>query len=522
MTVSEAQPVRDRRGWGRAASASAWSSKRPWLSAPFGIGSTAALVLVGCLALLGIVAMTFWLGERAGHYYKQAIEARDARAAATELRHALESAESSQRGFLLTGNQIYLAPFGTSKELAQRQLEQIRAVLKADASSRALLDRLSSIVTEKFAEMDRSIALKRERSDAEALAIIRTNRGKALMDEANVFITSLVRRADDQLTREAGEQTGNARLLRWSILAGAGLIVLVSLAVATTVVRHTRDMAEAQREIVALNSGLEQRVEERTSALAQANEEIQRFAYVVTHDLRAPLVNIVGFTGEIEIALAQLRPLAGASSESDPQTVAARHAVNRDIPEAIGFIRSSTQRMDNLIKAILKLSREGKRNLRPDRIALQPLISDTIGSMRHVLEEAGGRVEIDCRVDSIVSDRLSVEQIVGNILDNAIKYRSPARAPQILIRAAPFGARHVVIDISDNGRGIAEQDRERVFELFRRAGAQDQPGEGIGLAHVRMLVRNLGGQVSFTSSLDQGTRFRVILPLELTDEKGSA
>src|SRR5690242_17561548 len=86
-------------------------SGRQFQSGSFGKGSTAALVLLGFLALLGIVAMTFWLGERAGHYYEQAIEARDARAAATELRHALESAESSQRGFLLTGNQIYLAPF---------------------------------------------------------------------------------------------------------------------------------------------------------------------------------------------------------------------------------------------------------------------------------------------------------------------------------------------------------------------------------------------------------------------------
>lgn len=488
-----------------------------WLSGPFGIGSTAALVLVGFLALLGIVSMTFWLGERAGHYYDQAIEARDARAAATELRHALESAESSQRGFLLTGNQIYLAPFGTSKDLAQRQLDQVKRLLESDASARPLLDRLALIVTEKFAEMDRSIVLKRERSDAEALGIIRTNRGKALMDEANVYITSLVRRADDRLTREAGEQTDNARLLRWTILAGAATILLVATAVALTVVRHTRDMARAQREIIALNTGLEQRVQDRTSALAQANEEIQRFAYIVTHDLRAPLVNIVGFTGEIELALGPLQVAAESMPENDLRGITARQAIGRDIPEAIAFIRSSTQRMDGLIKAILKLAREGKRSLRAEPIALRPLITGLVASMQHAIEEAGGQVEIDCAVGTIVSDRLSLEQIVGNILDNAIKYRLPARLLKIAVRVSACGGRNVVIEIADNGRGIAEEDRERVFELFRRAGAQDQPGEGIGLAHVRTLVRNLGGQVSFTSS-DTGTRFQVVLPMQLRHE----
>ena len=71
------------------------------------------------------------------------------------------------------------------------------------------------------------------------------------------------------------------------------------------------------------------------------------------------------------------------------------------------------------------------------------------------------------------------------------------------------------IEVADNGRGIAEQDRERVFELFSRSGAQDQPGEGIGLAYVRTVVRNLGGDISVTSALDEGTTFRLVLPREL-------
>ena len=100
---------------------------------------------------------------------------------------------------------------------------------------------------------------------------------------------------------------------------------------------------------------------------------------------------------------------------------------------------------------------------------------------------------------------------MGNILDNAVKYRSDARSLRIKVRAAAAGDR-IGIEIADNGRGIAAQDLERIFELFRRSGPQDQPGEGIGLAYVRTLARRLGGDVSVTSTLDQGTTFRIVLP----------
>lgn len=82
---------------------------------------------------------------------------------------------------------------------------------------------------------------------------------------------------------------------------------------------------------------------------------------------------------------------------------------------------------------------------------------------------------------------------------------------RIDIAAADRGAR-VSLSVADNGRGIAGKDRERIFELFRRTGPQDQPGEGIGLAHVRMLVRRLGGSIKVDSELGAGTIFTVDLP----------
>ena len=231
----------------------------------------------------------------------------------------MQTAESSQRGFLVTGNEIYLAPYGTAKALAQRQLDTLKRQPRAATDTELALQRLTSIIAEKFDEMDETIALKRDRRDAEALAIFRTNRGKALMDEANVFFSGVIRAADDRLTAGVGEQQANAARLRWVSIVGGIVIVVVVGGAAVTVLRYTRELAAARDEVADLNAGLERRVKERTADLAQANDEIQRFAYIVTHDLRAPLVNIMGFTSELESSVNSLQALIDKSNAgADP------------------------------------------------------------------------------------------------------------------------------------------------------------------------------------------------------------
>jgi signal transduction histidine kinase len=193
----------------------------------------------------------------------------------------------------------------------------------------------------------------------------------------------------------------------------------------------------------------------------------------------------------------------------------ARIAANEDLPEAIGFIRSSTTKMDGLINAILKLSRAGRRAARAERVELRSFFDAAVASVQHQLIDANGRVDLSISAPPISSDRLSLEQIFGNLIDNAVKYRAPGRPLRVDVRAATAPGNQVTIEIADNGRGISDQDKERVFELFRRSGVQDQPGEGIGLAYVRTLVRNLGGDITMKSVLGEGTTFTVTLPRTL-------
>ena len=126
-------------------------------------------------------------------------------------------------------------------------------------------------------------------------------------------------------------------------------------------------------------------------------------------------------------------------------------------------------------------------------------------------EAAEAKLVVADDLPGLVSDRLAVEQIFGNLIENAVKYLQKGRPGHIEVRGRTQGA-YVHYDIEDNGRGIEAKDYERVFELFRRSGEQDKPGEGIGLAYVRNLARRLGGNVAVRSEFGKGSIFTVTLP----------
>jgi hypothetical protein len=251
---------------------------------------------------------------------------------------------------------------------------------------------------------------------------------------------------------------------------------------------------------------------EREADLREANEEAQRFAYVVSHDLRSPLVNIMGFTSELE-ALRQdtfrrFDELRGP--DASPAERKADAQLGAEFDEAIGFIRTSISKMDRLINAILKLSREGRRDFRAERVDMTALIEAVQANATVQAELANATIAVS-RLPPIVSDRLGLEQIFSNLVENAIKYLRPGVPGRIEISGRASGPM-VIYEVRDNGRGIDPKDRERVFELFRRSGKQDTPGEGIGLAHVRALVRRLGGNITLTSEPGRGSTFSVVLP----------
>jgi len=273
------------------------------------------------------------------------------------------------------------------------------------------------------------------------------------------------------------------------------------------------------------NLNLETTVEERTADLREANDEIQRFAYIVSHDLRSPLVNIMGFTSELEELRSEIFKRIAALGraptslppppiDGDSTTLALAGEDRRllqDFSEALEFIKSSIDKMDRLISAILNLTREGRREFEPVRIETRELIEAVVATLAHQAGEAQAQIRIG-PLPEITSDRLALEQIFSNLIDNALKYLKPGVPGNIVIRGRTK-LNFAIFEVSDNGRGIDPKDHQRIFELFRRSGTQDKPGQGIGLAHVRALVRRLGGSMSVSSEIDKGSTFTITLPI---------
>lgn len=168
--------------------------------------------------------------------------------------------------------------------------------------------------------------------------------------------------------------------------------------------------------------------------------------------------------------------------------------------------------MDRLISAILNLTREGRRTFQPEKIDTRELIENIVSTVAHQASEANAQIHIE-PLPNIVSDRLSMEQIFSNLIDNALKYLKPNEAGDIRVRAKTRMG-FAIFEVIDNGRGIDPKDHQRIFDLFRRAGLQDRQGQGIGLAHVRALVRRMGGTISVTSELGKGSTFSVTLPIQ--------
>jgi signal transduction histidine kinase len=282
--------------------------------------------------------------------------------------------------------------------------------------------------------------------------------------------------------------------------------------VLATAIEHKR----TQQALRKAHDQLEKRVRERTNDLKTANEELRTFAYTVSHDLRAPLVNIKGFVGELRLAIKDVQPIieANLTDFNMEQQQVMITALEQDLPEAMTFIDSSVTHMDRLVNAILQLSRLGRRELAFEPIEMTDLVQSILKTLAHRIEQQQVEVTIGT-LPGLVADQTSMEQIFGNLLTNAVIYLDPDRRGQIWIEGKR-NHHETIYCIRDNGRGITVENLPKIFELFRRADNHDVPGEGMGLAYVRTLVRRHGGRIWCESEPNVGTRFTFTVSNRLT------
>lgn len=470
-------------------------------------------LISGFILLIAVAGSAIWLLVISQRFSDSVAHTLKVRSEAYRLLTLIQDAETGQRGFLLTGNRDYLRPYDRGAAEAPDSLADLRQLTSASPVQRAAVDRLGAAMAGKLLELSTTINMASAGDRAGAIDRVKQNIGNSLMERIRQEVAGIQTEEERVQDRQA-EAARNTNLL----LAGSsllGILVVFGLAAYTLLSanRSTKELVEAQSELRKTNDNLEALVAERVTELKAANEEIQRFAYIVSHDLRAPLVNVMGFTSELDTVRKDIADFLAETAEKAPELVtpAIRGAVETDLPEALDFIRASTSKMDRLINAILKLSREGRRVLTPQPIDVAALIQAQGEVLTQQLAASDAELSVQDDLPNIVSDRLAIEQIFGNLIENAIKYLKPGRPGRISVKGQAHGA-YLRYEITDNGRGIDAKDFERIFELFRRSGEQDRPGEGIGLAYVRNLARRLGGNVTVQSEFGTGSTFTVTLP----------
>ncbi|MFC2095446.1 GAF domain-containing protein [Candidatus Bipolaricaulota bacterium] len=319
-------------------------------------------------------------------------------------------------------------------------------------------------------------------------------------DEANKFLAeerAIIASGEPVLSKEENVVNLSLDELKWLLVTK--LLLADAHGKAIGLVGIDRDITARKHA--------EEEVARYLAEVEIANEEVKQFAYIVSHDLRAPLVNLKGFSSELkdsmEILSPHLQHLLDAVDESTREDLAA--ALEEDIPEALGFIETSVSRMDGFINSVLKLSRIGRRELTRQMVDASEFVETCRQSLAHQMTEHNVELMVG-DLPQVVADPTALEQIIGNLLTNAVNYLSPERPGRIEV-GGERTSRGAKFWIKDNGRGISKADEEKVFAPFRRAGKQDVKGEGMGLSYVRTMVRQHGGQIWFESEPDVGTTF---------------
>jgi signal transduction histidine kinase len=436
----------------------------------------------------------------------------------------IRRAESAARGYLLTLGKEFLGDHETAVAAIVPGLEKLSRLTADNPIQAENIRKLRSAVNIRLDQFAKEINFIKQGQPAGAVALVREahaqNSGGSIRDLA------LAMRGEEErlfvLRTASADRT--QQLASLVTIAGSGLVIALAGISIFLVRRSSRARNAAEATLRDNNLNLEATISERTADLREANNEVQRFAYIVSHDLRSPLVNIMGFTSELEqlrtdifrrvAALGHAGSGSAPAADNDTILKGEDKQLSQDFSEALGFIKSSIAKMDRLISAILNLTREGRREFEPVRIDMHELIEAIVATVAHQAAEAEARISIE-RLPDIVSDRLAVEQIFSNLIDNALKYLKPGARGEITIRGRTRSD-IAIFEVADNGRGINPRDHQRIFDLFRRAGAQDKPGQGIGLAHVRTLVRRLGGTISVHSEPNNGATFTIMLPITWT------
>jgi signal transduction histidine kinase len=479
---------------------------RRWWTNPVFIGFGLAIA-----ALLVNAFVSFWNIQR---LHDNEAKVAHAHAVLTEVElvlSAVKDAETGQRGFLLTGDPAYLTPYNTAISVVDQRLARLDELTRGDHGLRPRLEEMRPLLRAKFAELAETITLRQNQGRESAREVVLSGRGLATMDAIRKLAGEMER---DLLRLLRLRSTESQDSFITSQVAGI-LAVFLTVGMVVTAYHFVRRelgaRLNAEHALRRAHDELEDRVRERTAelgatneALSRSNRELEQFASVASHDLQEPLRKIQAFGDRLSARYGDVLEGQG-----------------RDYIERM---QSSALRMRTLINDLLTFSRVTTKARPFQQVNLAAIARDVVSDLETRIQQSGGRVELG-QLPVIDADPLQVQQLLQNLVGNALKFARPGEPPVVRVESRIFeppaadselfpGPRCEII-VQDNGIGFEEVYLDRIFEVFQRLHGRDSfEGTGMGLAICRKIAERHGGSITARSTPGQGSTFLVTLPME--------
>ncbi len=447
--------------------------------------------------LLGILVL--WFAE----YYRSSIRwvthTQDVLAEVDQILLLITEAESSQRAFFLTGEEHYVTEFRSVKARIAKQLAQVRSAVADNPTQERRMDELDPTVTQRIDGLEKLITLRQAApTPVVPIATPLRRQGSLLMTSIRALISGLKREEQRLLAVRLKNQDMAEFQLGVSFIAGLLINVALLYRAYKVLLRYGLERDTAEAEIRSLNEELERRVEERTSELSDANEQLKksnedlsRFAHVASHDLQEPLRTVASYAGLLERR-------HGSKLEGDAGVY-------------LKMIVGGAKRMQSQVQDLLRYSRTDAQKLRYETFNLGALLEEVKDDLAAAIQEKRAEIRSD-GLPRIRADRTRILQVLENLITNALKFSKPGVPPAIAIRATAE-ENQWLITVTDDGIGFEPEFGEKIFIIFQRLhSVGTYPGTGIGLAICKRIVEAHGGRIWATSEPGVGSTFSFTIP----------
>ncbi|MGC2661254.1 MAG: CHASE3 domain-containing protein, partial [Bryobacteraceae bacterium] len=344
------------------------------------------------------------------------------------------SGQTGERGFLLTGDETYLVPLREAQAFLPGQIEMCRTYAKDRPNLAPDVNRIIGDAHVLFDQSNKTLDLIQKGSFVEALGKIKAGDGEKTMNDLRANVADF----QVQFGRIRGKYLDHQQSINQVafifFLIGTAVMIVVLAWLYRALITFVQEREYAQAQLQALNTELEQRIDERTRELQDSNEELQQFAYVASHDLQEPLRTITSFT----------------------QLLANRYQgkLDDDADEFIGYIVTSSRRMTELINGLLALVRLRKSGQTTTSVPFEGLLEEAEAGLQAAIRESGARIE-SSPLPSLAVDKVQLTQVLQNLISNAIKYRGDQ--PPLIQIGARREYNQWIFSVADNGQGFEKQ-----------------------------------------------------------------